>query len=62
MKDDPIIQELRGIRKDIEEECKRKGFIRRTSVDGNLIKSLVEMSKISEKEEPLELHSFNICL
>lgn len=25
MKDDPIIQELRGIRKDIEEECKRKG-------------------------------------
>ena len=25
MKDDPIIQELRDIRKDIEEECKRKG-------------------------------------
>jgi hypothetical protein len=25
MKDDPIIQELRGIRKAIEEECKRKG-------------------------------------
>jgi hypothetical protein len=25
MKDDPIIQELRGIRKDIEEECKKKG-------------------------------------
>jgi fatty acid desaturase len=25
MKDDPIIQELRRIRKDIEEECKRKG-------------------------------------
>ena len=25
MKDDPIIQELGDIRKDIEEECKRKG-------------------------------------
>jgi hypothetical protein len=25
MKDDPIIQELRGSRKDIEEECKKKG-------------------------------------
>lgn len=25
MKDDPIIQELRGIRKDIEEKCKKKG-------------------------------------
>lgn len=25
MKDDPIIQELRNIRKDIEEQCKRKG-------------------------------------
>ena len=25
MKDDPIIQELRDLRKNIEEECKRKG-------------------------------------
>jgi hypothetical protein len=25
MKDDPIIEELRVIRKDIEEECRRKG-------------------------------------
>ncbi len=32
------------------EECKRKGFIRKTFVDDNLIKSLIEMSKISEKE------------
>ena len=25
MKDDPIIQNLRAIRKDIEEECRKKG-------------------------------------
>lgn len=44
-------------------ECKRKGFIRRTTVDDNLIKSLIEMSKISEKEvKVVNLNEDNISI
>lgn len=45
------------------EECKRKGFIRKTLVDKNLINSLIEMSKISEKEVKIvNLNKDNISI
>lgn len=43
------------------EECKEKGFIKKIAANANLIKSLIEMSKIKESEiKRIELNETNV--
>lgn len=43
-------------------ECKRKGFIKRTKPNVELVKSLIEISKIKEESiKKVELNERNIC-
>lgn len=43
------------------DDCNKKGFIRKTNVDGELIKSLIEMSNIKEVTvNSAKINNFNI--